>query len=89
MQGNIIPRGEYHYSQWLNNHYLYAITEAARHKIMVNAHEASRPTDRPARSQPDRQRARHRISGYGRQMTSGMLPYCLQSPVCRGEYMVT
>ncbi len=42
--GNIIPRGEYHYSQWLNNHYLYAITEAARHKIMVNAHEASRPT---------------------------------------------
>lgn len=42
--GNIIPRGEYHYSQWLNNHYLYAIQEAAKHKIMVNAHEASRPT---------------------------------------------
>lgn len=42
--GNIIPRGEYHYSQWLNNHYLYAVKEAAKHKIMVNAHEASRPT---------------------------------------------
>ncbi|NBH90997.1 glycoside hydrolase family 97 protein [Duncaniella muris] len=42
--GNIIPRGEYHYSQWLNNHYLYAVRKAADHKIMVNAHEASRPT---------------------------------------------
>lgn len=42
--GNVMPRGEYHYSQWLNNHYLYAVTEAAKHKIMVNAHEASRPT---------------------------------------------
>ncbi len=42
--GNIIPRGEYHYSQWLNNHYLYAVKKAAEHKIMVNAHEATRPT---------------------------------------------
>ncbi len=42
--GNIIPRGEYHYSQWLNNHYLYAVKKAAEHKIMVNAHEAARPT---------------------------------------------
>lgn len=42
--GNILPRGEHHYGQWLNNHYLYAITEAAKHKIMVNAHEAVRPT---------------------------------------------
>lgn len=42
--GNIIPRGETHYSQWMNNHYLYAVTEAAKHHIMVNAHEASRPT---------------------------------------------
>ena len=42
--GNIVPRGEYHYGQWLNNHYLYAITEAAKHKIMVNGHEAVRPT---------------------------------------------
>lgn len=42
--GNIIPRGEYHYSQWMNNHYLYAVKEAAKHKIMVNAHEATRPT---------------------------------------------
>ena len=42
--GNIIPRGEHHYGQWLNNHYLYAVTEAAKHRIMVNAHEAVRPT---------------------------------------------
>ena len=42
--GNIVPRGEHHYGQWLNNHYLYAITEAAKHKIMVNGHEAVRPT---------------------------------------------
>ncbi len=42
--GNIIPRGEHHYGQWLNNHYLYAMTEAAKYKIMVNAHEATRPT---------------------------------------------
>lgn len=42
--GNMIPRGEHHYGQWLNNHYLYAVKEAAKHKIMVNAHEAVRPT---------------------------------------------
>ena len=42
--GDILPRGEYHYSQWLVNHYLYAVTEAAKHHIMVNAHEAVRPT---------------------------------------------
>ena len=42
--GNMIPRGEHHYGQWLVNHYLYAVTEAARHHIMVNAHEAVRPT---------------------------------------------
>lgn len=42
--GDIIPRGEYHYSQWVNNHYQYAIEKAAEYKIMVNAHEAVRPT---------------------------------------------
>ena len=42
--GNIIPRGEHHYGQWMNNHYLYCVTEAAKHHIMVNAHEAVRPT---------------------------------------------
>lgn len=42
--GDIIPRGEHHYGQWMNNHYLYAITKAADYKIMVNAHEAVRPT---------------------------------------------
>ncbi len=42
--GDIIPRGEYHYGQLMNNHYLYAVKEAAKHHIMVNAHEATRPT---------------------------------------------
>ena len=42
--GNIIPRGEHHYGQWMVNHYLYAITKAADYHIMVNAHEAVRPT---------------------------------------------
>ena len=42
--GNMIPRGEHHYGQWMNNHYLYAVTKAAEYKICVNAHEAVRPT---------------------------------------------
>lgn len=42
--GDIIPRGDHHYSQSMNNHYLYCVKEAARHHIMVNAHEATRPT---------------------------------------------
>ncbi|MBP8622616.1 glycoside hydrolase family 97 protein [Bacteroides sp.] len=42
--GDIIPRGEYHYGQWMNNHYLYAVQKAAEYKISVNAHEAVRPT---------------------------------------------
>ena len=42
--GNIIPRGEHHYGQWMINHYLYAVKKAAEHRIMVNAHEAVRPT---------------------------------------------
>ena len=42
--GDILPLGEHHYSQWLVNHYLYAVTEAAKHHVMVNAHEAVRPT---------------------------------------------
>ncbi|WP_294453199.1 glycoside hydrolase family 97 protein [uncultured Bacteroides sp.] len=42
--GDIIPRGEHHYGQWMVNHYLYAVTKAADYKIMVNAHEAVRPT---------------------------------------------
>ena len=39
-----IPRGEYHYSQLMNNHYQRVIETAAKHHIMVNAHEATRPT---------------------------------------------
>ena len=42
--GHIVPRGEHHYGQWMVNHYLYAVKEAAKHHIMVNAHEAVRPT---------------------------------------------
>ena len=42
--GDIIPRGDHHYSQSMNNHYLYVIQEAAKHHVMVNSHEATRPT---------------------------------------------
>lgn len=42
--GDIIPRGEHHYGQWMNNHYLYAVKKAAGYKICVNGHEAVRPT---------------------------------------------
>lgn len=42
--GDILPRGENHYSQWMVNHYQYALEKAVNYKIMVNAHEAVRPT---------------------------------------------
>ncbi len=42
--GDIIPRGETHYGQWMVNHYQYAVEKAAEYKVMVNAHEAVRPT---------------------------------------------
>jgi hypothetical protein len=42
--GPILPRGENHYSQWTNNHYQFAIEQAAKYRVMVNAHEAVRPT---------------------------------------------
>ena len=42
--GDIIPRGEHHYGQWAINHFLYAVKKAADYKVMVNAHEAVRPT---------------------------------------------
>lgn len=42
--GDIIPRSEHHYGQWMNNHYLYAVKKAADYKICVNGHEAVRPT---------------------------------------------
>ena len=42
--GDIQPLGEHHFGQFMVNHYLYAVKEAAKHKIMVNAHEAIRPT---------------------------------------------
>ena len=42
--GDIIPRGDHHFSQSMNEHYLYVVKEATKHRIMVNAHEAVRPT---------------------------------------------
>ncbi|MGB3063891.1 glycoside hydrolase family 97 protein [Sphingobacterium thalpophilum] len=42
--GQILPLGEHHYSQSTNNHYQFVIEKAARYQIMVNAHEAVRPT---------------------------------------------
>lgn len=42
--GDIIPRGEHHYGQWAINHYLYAVKKAAEYGVMINAHEAVRPT---------------------------------------------
>lgn len=42
--GNILPLGEHHYSQSILNHYQYVIEKAVDYKIMINAHEAVRPT---------------------------------------------
>ncbi|GAB3650154.1 glycoside hydrolase family 97 protein [Hymenobacter agri] len=42
--GDIVPLGHHHYDQWVNNHYQYVLEKAAAHKIMVNGHEAVRPT---------------------------------------------
>ena len=42
--GDILPIGEHHYSQSLINHYMYVVKKAADRKIMINAHEAVRPT---------------------------------------------
>ena len=42
--GRIIPRGEHHDGQWMVNHYLRVAREAARHEIMIDAHEPVRPT---------------------------------------------
>lgn len=42
--GYIVPRSEYHYSQWMNDHYIHVVKRAADYKIMVNSHEATRPT---------------------------------------------
>ena len=42
--GPIIPRSEHHDGQWMVNHYNYVAKTAADYKIMVNSHEAVRPT---------------------------------------------
>lgn len=42
--GKIIPRGEHHDSQWMVNHYIHVAEQAAKYHIMVNSHEAVRPT---------------------------------------------
>ncbi|PUB35495.1 glycosyl hydrolase family 97 [Elizabethkingia sp. YR214] len=44
--GPIIPRSEYHDGQWMVNHYNYIAQKAAQYRIMVNSHEAVRPTGR-------------------------------------------
>lgn len=42
--GDIIPRGDFHFSQSMVNHYQYVVEQAAKHRVMVNGHEAVRPT---------------------------------------------
>lgn len=42
--GRILPKGEHHYSQSIVNHYQHVVDEAAKHKVMINGHEAVRPT---------------------------------------------
>ncbi|QIX63376.1 glycoside hydrolase family 97 protein [Hymenobacter sp. BT18] len=42
--GDIVPLGHHHYDQWMIDHYNYVLEKAAEHKIMVNGHEAVRPT---------------------------------------------
>ncbi|WP_282148712.1 glycoside hydrolase family 97 protein [Algibacter lectus] len=42
--GDMLPRGEHHYGQWTVNHFQYCVEKAADYEIMVNAHEAVRPT---------------------------------------------
>lgn len=42
--GRILPEGEHHYSQSIVNHYQHVVDEAAKHKVMINGHEAVRPT---------------------------------------------
>lgn len=42
--GDIIPRGDFHFSQSMVNHYQYVVEQAAKHHVMVNGHEAVRPT---------------------------------------------
>ena len=70
--GDMLPKGEHHYGQWMNNHYLYAVKEAAKHHIMVNGHEAVRPTGSSATS---RHEARSiRLSEEQRRCTSPCCP---------------
>ena len=42
--GNILPYGEHHYGQWMNNHYLYCVVDFVNHNKLVNAHDAGRST---------------------------------------------
>ena len=75
--GNILPKGETHYSQWAVNHYLNTVKKAAEHKIMVNAHEAVRPTGL-ARTYPNLVGNESAMGTEYRQMRPGheaMLPF--------------
>ena len=71
--GNMVPRGEYHYGQWAYNHYLYCVKEAAIHKIMVNAHEATRPTG-PCRTYPNLV-GNESARGTEYQQSAGIMPH--------------
>ncbi len=42
--GAVIPRSEHHTSQWMVDHVRHVIERAADYKIMVDSHEAPRPT---------------------------------------------
>ncbi|WP_426492195.1 glycoside hydrolase family 97 protein [Hymenobacter sp. 102] len=42
--GRIIPRGEHHDGQWMVNHYNHTAALLGQHELMVDMHEAVRPT---------------------------------------------
>ena len=84
------PRRAHHYGQWMNNHYLYVVRRAADHKIMVNAHEAVRPTGLCRNlPQPDRQR-RHAAREYQRSAARAhhvTRSFCPFTRACRAARM--
>ena len=86
--GDIIPRGEHHYGQWMNDHYLHAVKRAADHRIMVNAHEAVRPTGL-CRTYPNlvgqRVGARHRVPGLRRLEARPCLHAPFHAPAGRSD----
>ena len=72
--GDIIPRGDHHYSQSMNNHYMYVVKEAAKHHIMVNGHEAVRPTG-ICRTYPNARGTEYEAFGGSRPDHTCVLPF--------------